>query len=59
MLQQTIEKIWDNRELLQNSENQEIIRSVINQLDLGELRVAEPTANGWQVNEWVFYKLNL
>lgn len=23
------------------------------QLDLGELRVAEPTENGWQVNEWV------
>lgn len=22
-------------------------------LDKGELRVAEPTENGWQVNEWV------
>ncbi len=52
-LQQTIENIWDNRELLQDAEHQEIIRSVINKLDLGELRVAEPTENGWQVNEWV------
>ncbi|MDX8573575.1 2,3,4,5-tetrahydropyridine-2,6-dicarboxylate N-succinyltransferase [Elizabethkingia sp. HX QKY] len=52
-LQETIEKIWDNRDLLQDKENQEIIREVIMQLDMGELRVAEPTENGWQVNEWV------
>lgn len=53
MLQQTIENIWDNRELLQIEESQNAIREVIRQLDLGELRVAEPTDNGWQVNEWV------
>ncbi|MCT3646921.1 2,3,4,5-tetrahydropyridine-2,6-dicarboxylate N-succinyltransferase [Elizabethkingia anophelis] len=52
-LQETIKKIWDNRDLLQDKENQEIIREVIMQLDLGELRVAEPTENGWKVNEWV------
>ncbi|AQX05973.1 2,3,4,5-tetrahydropyridine-2,6-dicarboxylate N-succinyltransferase [Elizabethkingia meningoseptica] len=52
-LQETIEKIWDNRELLQDKENQEIIREVVMQLDSGELRVAEPTENGWKVNEWV------
>ena len=49
-LQETIEKIWDNRELLQDKENQEIIREVVMQLDSGELRVAEPTENGWKVN---------
>ena len=32
-LQETIEKIWDNRDLLQDKENQEIIREVIMQLD--------------------------
>nr|WP_305119982.1 2,3,4,5-tetrahydropyridine-2,6-dicarboxylate N-succinyltransferase [Kaistella montana] len=53
MLQQTIENIWDNRELLQNEDSQKAIREVIRQLDLGELRVAEPTENGWKVNEWV------
>lgn len=53
MLQQTIENIWDNRELLKSDDSQASIREVIRQLDLGELRVAEPTANGWQVNEWV------
>ena len=30
-LQQTIEQIWDNRELLQNQESQEDIREVIKQ----------------------------
>ncbi len=53
MLQQTIENIWDNRELLQNEDSQKAIRDVIRQLDLGELRVAEPSENGWKVNEWV------
>lgn len=52
-LQQTIENIWDNRDLLQNEESQKTIREVISLLDSGELRVAEPTENGWQVNEWV------
>lgn len=52
-LQQTIENIWDNRELLQNEDSQEAIREVISLVDKGELRTAEPTENGWQVNEWV------
>lgn len=52
-LKKQIEAIWDNRELLKKSESQETIREVINQLDLGILRVAEPTNKGWQVNEWV------
>lgn len=52
-LQQTIENIWDNRELLQNEDSQKAIREVIALVDKGELRTAEPTENGWQVNEWV------
>ena len=52
-LQQTIENIWDNRDLLQKEESKTAIREVIALLDKGELRVAEPTENGWQVNEWV------
>lgn len=52
-LQQTIENIWDNRDLLQNEDSQKAIREVISLLDSGKLRVAEPTENGWQVNEWV------
>ena len=52
-LKQRIEKIWDDRALLQTSENQELVRSVVEKLDKGELRVAEPVASGWQVNEWI------
>ncbi|SHK10360.1 2,3,4,5-tetrahydropyridine-2,6-dicarboxylate N-succinyltransferase [Chryseobacterium polytrichastri] len=52
-LQQTIENIWDNRDLLQNGDSKKAIREVVSLLDSGELRVAEPTENGWQVNEWV------
>jgi 2,3,4,5-tetrahydropyridine-2-carboxylate N-succinyltransferase len=48
-----IEAAWDDRALLQEEETQQAIRSVIDQLDQGILRVAEPTENGWQVNEWI------
>ena len=52
-IQQTIENAWENRELLNEQATQDTIRKVIDLLDIGKLRVAEPTANGWQVNEWV------
>ena len=48
-----IENAWDNHELLKQEETIETIREVINLLDSGSLRVAQPTNNGWQVNEWV------
>ncbi|WP_442266260.1 2,3,4,5-tetrahydropyridine-2,6-dicarboxylate N-succinyltransferase [Tenacibaculum sp. ZS6-P6] len=48
-----IENAWDNRELLKNEETVTAIRKVVDLLDAGELRVAEPTDDGWQVNEWV------
>jgi 2,3,4,5-tetrahydropyridine-2-carboxylate N-succinyltransferase len=48
-----IEAAWDNRALLQEEETQNAIRAIINQLDEGTLRVATPTADGWEVNEWV------
>ncbi len=52
-LQQTIENIWDNRELLNDESSKTAIHEVVARLDSGELRVAEPTDNGWQVSEWV------
>ncbi|MGB5264350.1 MAG: 2,3,4,5-tetrahydropyridine-2,6-dicarboxylate N-succinyltransferase, partial [Lutimonas sp.] len=52
-LQQIIEEAWENRELLKEIRTQKAIREVIELLDGGILRVAEPTASGWQVNEWV------
>jgi 2,3,4,5-tetrahydropyridine-2-carboxylate N-succinyltransferase len=52
-LQLTIEKAWDNRELLKENATTSAIRKVIDLLDKGKLRVAEPIESGWQVNEWV------
>lgn len=52
-LQPIIEAAWQNRELLQNADTREAIEAVVAQLDAGTLRVAEPTANGWKVNEWI------
>ena len=52
-LQSIIENAWQNRELLKEEATQNAIREVVNLLDMGTLRVAEPTSSGWQVNEWV------
>ncbi len=52
-LRTIIEQAWDNRALLQEAATTKAIRDVIDLLDGGTLRVAEPTSNGWQVNEWV------
>ncbi|MEL6668807.1 MAG: 2,3,4,5-tetrahydropyridine-2,6-dicarboxylate N-succinyltransferase [Bacteroidota bacterium] len=50
----TIEAAWENRDLLKEEETKSAIRGVLEQLDKGQLRVAEPTADGgWQVNQWV------
>ncbi|GGW26764.1 2,3,4,5-tetrahydropyridine-2,6-dicarboxylate N-succinyltransferase [Arenibacter certesii] len=52
-LRKIIENAWDNRDLLKETSTQDAIREVIDLLDKGELRCAEPTNDGWQINEWV------
>ena len=52
-MREIIEAAWEDRSLLEQQTTQDSISAVIDQLDLGQLRVAEPTPNGWQVNEWV------
>ncbi len=52
-LKESIEKAWKDRSLLSESNTIDAIRRVLLLLDEGDLRVAEPTAAGWQVNEWV------
>ncbi|WP_133272981.1 2,3,4,5-tetrahydropyridine-2,6-dicarboxylate N-succinyltransferase [Hymenobacter radiodurans] len=53
-LQTTIEAAWDNRDLLRDSATTDAIHAVIEELDKGRLRVAQPVADGqWQVNDWV------
>ena len=52
-LKAIIEKAWDDRSQLENSETREAVNEVISLLDNGELRVAEPEGDEWKVNEWV------
>jgi 2,3,4,5-tetrahydropyridine-2,6-dicarboxylate N-succinyltransferase len=52
-LKETIEKAWENRELLKERSIVESIEAVVESLDKGQIRVAEPVADGWKVNEWV------
>ena len=52
-MQKIIESAWEDRSLLEKSEVKEAIREIIDQLDIGRLRVASLKENKWQVNEWV------
>ncbi len=49
----TIESVWENRDLLQKPDSQQAINEAIELLDKGKLRVAEPAAEAWKVNDWV------
>jgi len=53
LLQEIIEQAWEDRSLLKQDKTINAIREVVNLLDVGKLRVAEPIKNDWQVNEWV------
>ncbi len=52
-MEEIINAAWENRALLQEKETQQCIHEIIDLLDTGKLRVAHPTSEGWQVNEWV------
>lgn len=52
-LKNIIETAWNNRAKLEETETQESVKQVIELLDKGKLRVAEPLDNDWHVNEWV------
>lgn len=52
-LRKIIENTWEDRALLSHKESQNTIREVIELIDKGQLRVAEPIGDKWQVNEWV------
>ncbi len=52
-IEQIINSIWEDRTLLKDQKSVEAIEYVIEELDKGRLRVAEPMTGGWQVNEWI------
>ncbi len=55
-IEATIEAAWDARDTV-NASTRGDIRDAVNEalalLDSGKARVAEPTANGWHVNQWL------
>jgi 2,3,4,5-tetrahydropyridine-2,6-dicarboxylate N-succinyltransferase len=52
-LKHQILEAWENRQLLNERSYAEAIRTVIESVDKGILRVAQPSESGWIVNEWV------
>ncbi len=48
-----IEAAWDNRELTKDPQIIQAIENVIDALNEGRIRVAEPTDEGWIVNDWI------
>lgn len=52
-LNEIIERAWLDRSYLEDKETLIAIKTIVDDLDSGSRRVAEPTGDGWKVNEWV------
>jgi 2,3,4,5-tetrahydropyridine-2-carboxylate N-succinyltransferase len=55
-LQQPIEELWERRDKLSSATGgaaRDAVEAALDLLDSGAARVAEPTATGWQVNQWL------
>jgi 2,3,4,5-tetrahydropyridine-2-carboxylate N-succinyltransferase len=54
-LRARIEAAWEQRDSLNSADlpTREAVPAVIELLDRGQVRVAEPTPSGWQVNDWL------
>ena len=52
-IKDTINEVWNDRSLLKQEAYSNAIKLVIEEVDKGRLRVAEPQGDSWVVNEWV------
>ena len=52
-MKKIIENIWDNREILNDSESQDAIKFAIKNLDEGKIRIAEKIKEKWIINDWI------
>lgn len=52
-LRKSVEAAWEDRNLLNFGDYRNAIESVVQFLDKGELRVAEPVGTLWHVNDWI------
>jgi 2,3,4,5-tetrahydropyridine-2-carboxylate N-succinyltransferase len=56
---QTIQSAWEDRALLCQADVQSAIKITIDALDTGEVRIAMPTKDGWEINEWAKKAISL
>lgn len=52
-MEQIINQVWEDRTLLTESKYIEAIEAAIELLDKGQIRVAEPVGDEWNVNQWI------
>lgn len=52
-LKSLIQEAWSDRTLLLANQHSDAVKAVIEEVDKGRLRVAEPIDGNWVVNEWV------
>ena len=52
-LRETIEAAWSDRSMLNQDKVKNAIHEVVEQLDRGQLRVAEKAEEKWIVNDWI------
>ena len=52
-IKKIIEDAWEHRDLPERAEAKEAVFFVLEELDKGRLRVAEPSGENWKVNEWI------
>ena len=52
-LKNLIEEAWEDRSLVNNKDVSVAIKTVIEELDNGKRRIAEPSGDDWVVNEWL------
>ena len=52
-LKELVDKVWDDRILLNDSLYSDAIRETIDLLDKGKIRISEKKGDKWVLNEWV------
>ena len=52
-LKNLIEEAWEDRSLVKNKDVAVAVKTVIEDLDNGKRRIAEPNGDDWVVNEWL------
>ena len=52
-LRKSVEAAWEDRALLKDKQVRADVEETIKHIDSGDLRCAEPSSDGWKVNEWI------